>query len=327
MNTHYDLSICIVSYNTKGLVRSCINSVKEKTLGISYQIIVVDNASKDGTPEMIEKDFPEVLLIRGPKNLGFPSGVNLALPHVKSRYLVLFNSDTELINDAFTELLSFMDQHPECGIACPQLYYPDGRVQTSQYPFRDPVRRAYWELSPRIRELKYVLRINQPEVAKKKPKRVPPGPTEIQGPRGVCYMIRTECVRQIGPMDGNLFLFSDEVDWSYRASKAGWKRYLVPAAKVEHIDHASVSKQATMMEKIKIQSMYYYNYKHHGFTAWLRIRLGYLFGSLLAYVLYLLSSLIGQGNSQQPPQDHLMDARRLFVLATLTKKVVPPDAV
>lgn len=328
MTSKYDLTICIVAYNTKALIRSCLNSIEKQTKGISYQIILVDNASKDGTAEMIEKDFANVLLIKSPKNLGFPSACNLALEKANSRHFVLFNSDTELLNDAFTNLVDFMDQNPTCGISCPQLYYPDGRVQTSHYPFRDPKSRAYWELYPRIEEIKLLFGKSNPKKEKsEKVKSVPSEPTEVERPRGVCFMISMACVREIGPMDGNFFIFSDEVDWAYRAKKAGWKRFIVPSSRVQHLDHASISKHATLMVKVEIQSMYYYNYKHFGFLAWLRIRFGYVLSALLAYFLYVLTSLVGNKGSEKSSEDHLLDSQKLFVLAFLTKKVLPPDAV
>jgi GT2 family glycosyltransferase len=292
-------------------------------------VILVDNASKDGTAEMVEQDFPEVMVIRSPKNLGFPSACNLALAKAEGRYFVLFNSDTELVNDAFSELVRFMDATPDCGIACPQLYYFDGRVQISHYKFRDPAARSMWEVHPRLKELKYLLGMAKPpaKVPKKKEKTVPAQPVEVERPRGVCFMMRMKCADEIGPMDGNFFIFADEVDWAWRAKKAGWKRHIVPAAKVNHMDHASVSKHASLMAKVQTQSVYYYNYKHFGWKAWLQLRLGNLLGALVAYLLYVLSISVAKGKGTQSSEDYLADARRLFTFATLTKKVLPPDAV
>ena len=150
----FDLTVSIVSYNTKTLVRQAIRTVKEKTEGINYQIIVIDNESKDGTPEMVEEEFSDVMLIRSGRNMGFSSANNLALKIVDSRYFVLFNSDASLINNALAELVWFMDKNPDCGIACPQLYYPDETVQKAYYPFRNPKRRGMREVSPRIKRNK-----------------------------------------------------------------------------------------------------------------------------------------------------------------------------
>lgn len=324
----YDLTISIVSYNTKALVRQCIHSIQEKTKGIKYQVIVVDNESRDGTPEMVETEFPEVTLIRSGKNMGFSSANNIALKKAQGRYFVLFNSDASLKNDAFTELVRFMDEHPQCGIACPQLYYPDERVQISYFPFRNPKARALREVRPRLKEIKRILRYESDiRKKKKKLKTVPEHPMTVPRPRGVCFLIRMECVKDIGPMDGNLFIFAEDVDWAWRAKKAGWKRYIVPSAQVYHEDHASVSKKASMMEKIQMQSVYYFFYKHFGFKAWLDIRMGNLFGALLALILGVLTSVFGNKRSRLTGKEHFMESKALWKLATLTEKVLPPDAV
>lgn len=322
----YDLTISIVSYNTKKLVRQCIQSIKEKTTGIKYQIIVVDNESKDGTPEMVASEFPEVLLIRSGKNLGFPSANNLALEKADSRYFVLFNSDASLQNNALAELVHFMDEHPDCGIACPQLYYPDGSVQKSYFPFRNPKRRGMREVSPRVKEIKTVLGLQKAGKRQEEKLMIPDYPIKVQRPRGVCFLIRMDCVKEIGPMDGNIFIFAEDVDWAFRARNAGWARYIVPSAKVYHEDHASISKKAGMMEKIQMQSVYYFFYKHYGINAWLRLRGGYIMAALLAWVLGILTSCLGRKRSRVSAKEHFIESKFLLKLALLTGKVLPPDA-
>lgn len=321
-----DLTISIVSYNTKSLVEECIRSIIDKTHGISYEIILVDNMSKDGTPEMVEADFPRVKVIRSGKNMGFSSANNIALKYARGRYFVLFNSDASLINDAFSEMVHFMDQHPDCGIACPQLYYPDGRLQVSHYPFRSPKGRALREVLPRIEEIKRIItrrKFVKPENIKRETSDLP---SLVARPRGVCFLIRNECIREIGLMDGNLFIFAEDVDWAWRAKKANWKRYMVPQAKICHQEHASVSQKASMMQQIQMQSVYYFFYRHFGFKAWMGIRLGNLAGAVLAFFLGLLTSLLGSYGGTSKPDHHFQESLALFKLATLTKKVVPPDA-
>ncbi len=325
----YDLTISVVSYNTKELTRRCLQAVRDKTQDIRYQVIVVDNESKDGTPEMIEAEFPEVTLIRSGKNRGFSSATNLALRQAAGRYFLLLGADTALKNDALSMLVAFLDEHPDTGIASPQLYYPDGRVQTSHYPFRYPEKRAMREVAPRIREIKTILGLRKIEnrLSEEETATVPDEPIQVQRPRGVCFMIRMACVKEIGPMDSNLFIFADEVDWAWRAKQAGWKRYMVPFAEVYHENHASVSKEATLMKKVQMQSVYYFFYKHFGFNAWLRLRAGNLVGALLALLLSLMTSVLGSKRSKLSATEHFTEFKALLVMALLTKKVLPPDAV
>ncbi len=324
----YDLTISIVAYNTKALVRQSLQSIKEKTKGVTYEVFVVDNESKDGTPEMVEAEFPEVKLIRSGKNMGFSSANNIALQQAKGRYFVLFNSDASLKNDAFAELVKFMDANPQCGVACPQLYYPDEQAQISYFPFRDPKARALREVRPRMEEIRQVLYLKHAKGKKKKKGiKVPEQPMAVARPRGVCFMIRMKTVEEIGPMDGNLFIFAEDVDWAWRAKKGGWKRFIVPQAQVYHEDHASVSQRATMMQKIQMQSVYYFFYKHFGWRVWLGIRLGNLLGGGLALLLSGLTFLLGSKRSRLSAKEHLTEGKALLTLATLTKKVLPPDAV
>lgn len=322
----YDLTICIVSYNNKDLVAHAISSIQKQTKDISYQIILVDNASKDGTAEMVETTFAEVIVIRNNKNTGFSSATNLAIPKSNGRYFVLFNADAYLKNNALYYLVKFMDQYPACGIACPQLYYPDERLQRSHYPFRYPKSRALWEVKPRINELKRLFHL-KPEIKSTKDLQLVTKPIAIQRPRGVCFMIRKTCIHEIGPMDDQYFLFSEEVDWAWRARKAGWKRYLVPSSQVYHINHASVSKNASLMEKIHMQSDYYYFKKHFGLVSQFKIRFGNLVGSFLAFILGLLTFLFADKKSNVSSRKHFSESKALLKLSFLMKKIVPPDAL
>lgn len=323
-----DLTIAIVNYNTKDLLRSCIASIYTQTRGISFTVIVVDNASRDGSVEMLEQEFPQVKIIQNTKNVGFPSAVNKALAIANSRYFVLFNSDAKPLNNAFSIMTSYMDLHPEVGICGPQLYFPDGKPQKSHYPFRYPKGRWKWPVMPRIKQLRELLQGNteyhyQP---KRIPVAVPKEPRAVQWPRGVCFMIRGECMEQVGEMDQNIFIYTDEVDYAWRAYKEGWERHIIPEAKVSHEQGASTKKNASLMNIIHIQSDYYYFYKHFGLVGWLYLRLGYFLGALLALLLSIVTSAYRHLRVKRVPQQHFADFRDLLMLSTLTKKVLPRDA-
>ncbi len=328
MQNSVDITIGLVSYNTKDLVVRCLSSVIEHTQGVSHQIILVDNASKDGTVDIVKEKFPSVEIIRSPKNVGFSSAINMALAQAKGRYFAMFNSDTALLNDTFTELVRFADSQPDCGIACPQLYYPDGKVQVSHYPFRNPKKRAFREVHPRLSKLKQLVLADPKsmEEANKKVREVPANPIKVQRPRGVCFMVRRECIEDIGPMDGNFFIFSEDVDWAWRAKLASWNRYLVPSAKLMHENHASVAQRATMMQKIQMQSVYYFTYKHFGFLAWLRLRFGNFLGGLLALLLSVVSLATNKNQKKKISSEFFQEAKALFQLSFLTRKVLPADA-
>lgn len=124
-----DLSIIIASYNTQNLTRACLRSIYDNTHGITFEVIVMDDCSKDGSPEMVETEFPQVKLVRNPVNLRYAKTNNAGLRLAVGRYGLLLNSDTEVKADAFTMLVRFMDEHPDVAAAGSKLINPDGSVQ------------------------------------------------------------------------------------------------------------------------------------------------------------------------------------------------------
>ncbi len=324
----YDLTIAIINYNTRDLLESCLTGIFSQTKGVSFRVIVVDNASRDDSVAMLNQNFPQVHVIQNEKNVGFPKAVNQAMIIAESRYFLLFNSDAKPINDAFTMIIKYMDQHPKVGICGPQLYYPDGTPQKAHYPFRFPKTRATWEVTPRINKLKALLKGNTDYEYhfNRKPTVVPSKPRKIQWPRGVCFMIRGKCIEDVGLMDSNIFIYADEVDYAWRARKRGWERHLVPEAKISHEESASINKHASLMDIIHVQSDYHYFYKHFGIKGWLFLRLGYLAGSIMAVLLGVVSSFYARLRAKEIPRQHFADSRYLFTLFTLNSKVLPPDA-
>src|SRR5215217_84282 len=123
------LSVIIVNYNTFQLTCNCIQSLKDKLHDLSYEIVLVDNASTECDPNRFTQRFSDINLIVSPTNTGFTGGNNLGIAHSQGEYLLLLNSDTELINNAPKICYDYMQQHPEVGMTTAQLVYPDGRIQ------------------------------------------------------------------------------------------------------------------------------------------------------------------------------------------------------
>src|SRR3989338_8349468 len=121
-----DVSIIIVSWNTRDLLYTCLTSVYAYTRGVSFEIFVIDNASSDGTPSMIGEHFPQVQLIANASNLGFASANNQGIRAAKGIYILLLNPDTEFLQDSISVLFKFMETHKRCGIGGPHLLNPDG---------------------------------------------------------------------------------------------------------------------------------------------------------------------------------------------------------
>ena len=147
-----DVSISIVNYKSSKLVEDCIQSIIDLTFDVNYEIIVVDNNSNDDIAEIISK-FEKIKLIKLEKNIGFAAANNIALELSNSEFFLLLNPDTYLKNNALKILLDFMKVNQNCAVSCPQLYYPNGKLQQSYTNFRTPYQRMMWDLFPLLSKL------------------------------------------------------------------------------------------------------------------------------------------------------------------------------
>ena len=226
-----DLTIVIVSYNVRDCLGRCLESLLRALNSNAAQIIVVDNASDDGSADFVRANFPSVNLIRNEANVGFAKANNQGLKIATGRYLLLLNPDTEIPEGAnpLQIMVSFMETHPRAGACGPSLFYGDGKRQHSAFRFPS-LAQIYIDLFPvywRLRES----RING---------RYPTAwydsgiPFRIDHPLGAALMVRAETVRQVGLLDEDYFIYAEEVDWCKRIRRAGWEIWCVPSAKIIH---------------------------------------------------------------------------------------------
>lgn len=226
-----ELSIIVVSYNTKDLTRQCLASlIAEKTKKESWEIIVVDNASTDGSAEMIKKEFPKVTLLPQRKNLGFSVSNNIGIRRSTGRYILLLNSDTEASLGAIAETLEFFKEHPDVGVVTCKLILQDGSMDLACHrgfptPWASftyffglealfPKSRIFGEYHQGYKDL------NQPH--------------EVDSPSGAFFMIRGEAIDKVGLLDEQFFMYGEDLDWAYRVKQAGWKIMFYPGASVLH---------------------------------------------------------------------------------------------
>jgi GT2 family glycosyltransferase len=224
-----DVSVCLVTLNTRDYLRQCLVSLFENT-HVELEVFVVDNASSDGTVEMLRQEFPGVQVIRNSANLGYTHPNNQALRRANGRYLMLLNPDTILHKGSVDALVAFMDGQPQAGICGPKILNSDG---TFQEVCRRGVARPWNTIS-------YFLRLH----------RLFPGDprfggyllthldedqtAEVDGLSGACMLIRREVVNQIGYLDEDYFAYQEDADYCFRAQAAGWKVMYYPAARVTH---------------------------------------------------------------------------------------------
>ncbi len=226
-----DLSIVIVSWNVRDLLRQCLASLltaSDQQPATDIELIVVDNASTDGSAAMVRDEFPAVRLIASDTNLGYPGGNNAGLRVAQGRYVMILNPDTEVRPGALAALVAYADANPDVGVVGPQLLNPDGSVQSSRrrFPtFATALFESTWlqPIAPRrLLERYYVL--DQPDDAT----------LDVDWVDGAALMARREAVEQVGLLDEGFFMYSEELDWCRRFRQAGWRVVYLPEAKVVH---------------------------------------------------------------------------------------------
>ena len=229
-----DISVLIVNYNTKDLLRNCLKSVLETIQDLSYEIILVDNASRDNSASMVEAEFPGVIVLENETNRGFGAAVNQGLDIMQGRYALLLNTDAVLTVGAVRELFSFMESCPLAAMACGQLRHADGSKQNSIANFPTLV-----TLLTNAALLEYLFPAKYPS------KRHEYGrPIEIDSGVGACLMVRKEAIDRVGKLDERYFFFFEETDWARSMKQAGWKIFFVPTANIYHLQGQSIGHSA-----------------------------------------------------------------------------------
>lgn len=235
-----NLSIVLVNYKTKDLTKQCIKSIYEKTEGIDFDIYVVDNASYDGIEEVIKKEFPQVKFIQNKENKGFGAGNNIALKQIESKYILLLNTDTLLINNAIKILYDFMETHPEAG-ACGGNLYDENNNHIHSYG-------NIFDLTDLFLKTFY-LRYFFPKRHKKMKDK---GDNELNELKTVDFitgadlMLRKETLDKSGLFDERFFMYSEESELQFRIKKAGYEIYIVPESKIIHLHNKSPKKHKKM---------------------------------------------------------------------------------
>ncbi|MBI4319513.1 MAG: glycosyltransferase family 2 protein [Chloroflexi bacterium] len=260
-----ELSIVIVSWNVKDLLRACLESLRaqwpfgEPDAAGRAEVFVVDNASGDSTSTMLALEFPWAKLIANPQNVGFTKANNQAIIQSSGRYVLLLNPDTEVLPGGLERMAGFMDLHPDVGMLGPQLLFPDGTVQSSRRRFPTMVT-ALIESTVLQRWLPNHPSLNAYYVADRSNDEV----QEVDWVVGACLLVRREVIEQVGILDQRFFMYSEELDWCYRAKRASWKVMYLPEAKVVHHEARS-SDQNVLTRNIHFHnSKCEFFAKHHG---------------------------------------------------------------
>jgi N-acetylglucosaminyl-diphospho-decaprenol L-rhamnosyltransferase len=230
-----DLSVIIVSYNTRDLLRACLRSIHEQTKFATFEVVVVDNASQDGSAAMMRDEFPDVKLFVSEKNLGFGPGCNRAVAMSSGEYLVLLNPDTLVLDRALDQLLEFYRAHPRAGLAGGRTLRPNGAVDPS----------SCWAAPTLWSMFCYATGLSTtfPRTLLFDPESMGRWPRDAVRPVGVvtgCLLLASRKVwDQLGGFDERFFMYGEDVDLSLRATKLGYTPMITPAATIVHVVGAS----------------------------------------------------------------------------------------
>lgn len=245
-------SALIVSFNTRELTLEAIASALQVP---GIEVVVVDNASHDGSAEAIATRYPSVRLIRSATNLGFAGGVNRAAAGATGEYLLVLNSDARLQPGALELMQTLLEQHPRAALVGPALRYADGSAQPAAFAFPGLLQVAL-DLYPIDRVMNSPLngRVYASE------------PREVDHPLGACMLIRAAAWRDVGPLDEGYFMYLEEIDWCRRASARGWQIWHHPGALVVHHGGASTRQRPEAMFAQLWRSRLRYYTRFHGPT-------------------------------------------------------------
>lgn len=285
-----DLSIIIVSWNVRELLRSCLLSIECEKGSLAVEVIVVDSASSDGSVDLLASEFPQVIFLPQPENVGFPRGNNIGLAQARGRTLLLLNPDTEVMDQALSKMVTFMDSHPDTGALGPQLINTDGTIQSSRRRF-PTMATGFFEstwlepLVPGVLSHYHALDIADDVIA------------EVDWVVGACILVPRAVYETVGPMDEAYFMYSEELDWCRRIKDAGWQVVYYPEAQVLH-HYGKSSEQAVTNRHINFQrAKLRYFRKHHGRGAALLIRINLLANYAVQLLVEALKALVGHKRS------------------------------
>lgn len=283
-----DLTIITVNWKVAELVAQLLYSVAKHTKGITYEIFVVDNDSGDAIRQTVS-DFREgyphvnVHFIGNTKNLGFAAANNIAISSASGRYVVLLNPDTRLKDDALSKMVTWLDAHPDIGIAGPKLLNADGTVQPSVRAFPKIIDQTLilLKLHHFVKNLGPLRRYFAADFDYEKTQ-------DVDQLMGAAFFVRKEVFTRIGVLDEAFFIWFEEVDFCRRAKTAGFRVVYTPIAEVIHLGGESFAKAFTTVKQEYFNtSMKTYFKKHHPHRAWLlAIPLG--LGLFFAWMISLL---------------------------------------
>lgn len=285
-----DISVIIVNYNTKHLLPACLNSIKEQTHGVTYEIIVVDNASHDGSLEMLATEYTWVKVIESDINLGFGRANNLGMKNASGKYFFLLNSDTILLNNALKYFFDFAESHNDIGSLGSILLGINQQPCHSYGRFITPSNELKFVIAKYFRFLKDKTLLNPPLIDK---------PMKVEYITGADLFVPQSVYAKLGGFDPDFFMYCEEVDWQQRMANVGLKRIIIPGPQIIHLEGGSdtTNHKSSTWSPSRLKNIYtshkIYQKKHFSKRMYPFFRFAYI---LLRLPSIVISIFVKNGN-------------------------------
>jgi GT2 family glycosyltransferase len=299
-----DLSILVVNYNTCDYLKKCIDSIFNNFLPLSIEVIVIDNASRDNSVEMLSTSFPNIKLIENKTNLGFASANNQGIDIALGRYILLLNPDTEILPNTLPEMVNYLDKNNEVGaLGCLVL---DSNGNPSSTPHVLPGLGIAFAHAFCIKKIVSPILFSNDRIKSNLEKllgnyfgeirKSGKIPYPVDSVSGCCMMVRKDVIDEIGYLDENLFLDFEDVDLCHRILKTGWQIYYHPGISIIH--HWEKARETNFNTSFiaKYNSMLYFYYKAYGYSTYLLLRLILVIAFSLRLFLTVIRRLFSKNN-------------------------------
>jgi GT2 family glycosyltransferase len=297
MPTSPILSIIIVNYNAASVLTACLNSILESKLAFPYEVFVIDNASDESIEELTRK-YPFARFIFNTSNDGFASANNVGISRAMGKYILLLNPDTIVNADSFKPMIAYMDGHPDVGIVGCKIFNANGQLEHSTHSFPSLLKefvhanefvKAFIAYNSRIVKLFKKLFNTKAFESYWDHDAI----REVDHVTGACMMVRKQAINSVGLLDEAFFLYNEEVEWSYRMKRAGYKSVFLPDSNIIHLFGYSTKQQVQkqVVNRLLVEryrGMFYFFQKHYGFAKLFILRLiviqGFTLRLLLSYI-------------------------------------------
>jgi GT2 family glycosyltransferase len=289
-----DVSIVIVNWNAREYLRDCLRSIAEQTTRCSYEVIVVDNASSDGSQAMLAAEFPNVRSICSERNLGFAGGNNQGMKIARGSHVLLLNPDTLVLEGAIDACLDHLRELPEVGVLGCQVWEDEKTIQKTCFMFPSPLNILLTALglSQKFPSSRFFGR-SQMTWWDRSDER------DVEVVSGMFMLVRREALEQVGMMDDSYFMYAEEADWCYRFWKAGWRCRFTPRARIMHLEGGGKSTQrstkVSMNMYVQLQkSILQFHRKNRGIISWSLAKLVYMLVMPLRSLMCGLLMMLGK---------------------------------